>query len=339
MVTLSQVQSSNSQISSTLPPNLVAVFTGATSGIGEATLKQFAKYARRPRAYFIGRSQDAADRIAAECKALNPDGEFIFIKADVSLMRVVDDVCEEIKAKEKVIDILFLCAGAAVLDRRETSEHLHLLTALGYYSRYRFTTNLLPLLQRGTALRRVVTIAKGGSEGKLDPSDFPALRVPLTAIRGHLCTLISLGLESVAKTAPEVSFVHADPGGVKTALFDRVEGVFGVLMRVFIFFVGYWVFVPVEECGERQLFVATSGRYPPVVVEGENGFGVPMGDGVDVARGTTGEVGSGVYSVGWDGTSAPPKVEKLLTGYREKGMVEEVRRHTEGEFDRITKGE
>ena len=118
MVKLSQVQSSNSLISSSLPPNLVAVFTGATSGIGEATLKQFAKHARQPRAYFIGRSQDAADRIAAECKALNPDGEFIFIKADVSLIRVVDEVCEEIKAKEKAINILFLCAGAAVLDRR-----------------------------------------------------------------------------------------------------------------------------------------------------------------------------------------------------------------------------
>ena len=117
MVSLSVVRSSNSLISSALAPGLVAVFVGATSGIGEITLKKFAKYSRQPRAYFIGRSQDAADRIAAECKALNPEGEYIFIKADVSLVRVVDEVCKEIKAKEKLVNILFLSAGVPSMDR------------------------------------------------------------------------------------------------------------------------------------------------------------------------------------------------------------------------------
>lgn len=118
MVTLSHVQSSNSQISSTLPPNLVAVFVGATSGIGETTLKQFAKHTIQPRVYFVGRSQDAGDRIVAECKALNPKGEYTFVKADVSLIRVVDEVCEEIKAKEKAINILFLSAGLPSMGRQ-----------------------------------------------------------------------------------------------------------------------------------------------------------------------------------------------------------------------------
>ena len=118
MVSLPLVQSSNALIPTTLPPHLVAVFIGATSGIGETTLKQFAKHALRPRAYFVGRSQDAGDRIITECIALNPEGEFVFINADVSLMRVVDAVCEDIKAKEKAINILFLSAGVAVFDRR-----------------------------------------------------------------------------------------------------------------------------------------------------------------------------------------------------------------------------
>ena len=121
MVTLSSVQSSNSQIASTFPRNLVAVFVGATSGIGEATLKQFAKHSRQPRAYFIGRSQDAGDRILSECRALNSEGEYIFIKADVSLLHAVDTVCEQIKAKEKAINVLFLSAGVAIMDRRGNS--------------------------------------------------------------------------------------------------------------------------------------------------------------------------------------------------------------------------
>jgi NADP-dependent 3-hydroxy acid dehydrogenase YdfG len=120
MVSLSDVHSSNALISSTLPAGLVAVFVGATSGIGEATLKKFVKYSYQPRAYFVGRSQDDADRIIAECKALNETGEYIFIKADVSLICVVDEVCEDIKVKEKTLNLLFLSAGVASIDRSGT---------------------------------------------------------------------------------------------------------------------------------------------------------------------------------------------------------------------------
>ena len=112
MVSLTAVHSSNSLIASSLPSHLVGVFVGATSGIGEATLKSFAKSARQPRLYFVGRSQAAGDRIAAECKAFNPEGEYVYIKADISLIRVVDDVCREIKSKEKAINILFLSQGS-----------------------------------------------------------------------------------------------------------------------------------------------------------------------------------------------------------------------------------
>lgn len=127
MVSLSDVYSSNSLISSTFPSGLVAVFVGATSGIGEITLKKFAKYTHQPRAYFIGRSQDAADRIVAQCKVLNPAGEYIFIKADVSLIRIIDEVCKEIKAKEKGLNILFLSAGVPGLDRSGMTYRIYLV--------------------------------------------------------------------------------------------------------------------------------------------------------------------------------------------------------------------
>jgi NAD(P)-dependent dehydrogenase (short-subunit alcohol dehydrogenase family) len=115
MVALPEVQSSNSRIASALPPGLVAVFVGGTNGIGETTLKQFAKHAQKPRVYFIGRSQEAGDRIAAECKALNSDGEYIFVKADTSLIRNVDDICRDIKAKEKSVNLLFLSTGSLIV--------------------------------------------------------------------------------------------------------------------------------------------------------------------------------------------------------------------------------
>ncbi|RDW71426.1 hypothetical protein BP6252_07989 [Coleophoma cylindrospora] len=336
MVSLSAVQSSNSLIPSTLPRGLVAVFVGGTSGIGESTLKKFAKLSITPRIYIIGRSQEAGERIEAECRLLNPEGVYIFIQADVSLIRVVDELCEEIKAKETHLNILFLSAGLPILDRRETPEHLHLLASLNYYSRLRFITNLLPLLQRASALRRVVTVAGGGLEGPLDPSDFPALHVPLRAIRGHLTTLITLGLEAVATKAPEVSFVHDYPGTVKTPLMSRTEGFLGVFLRALVYLLGRWMCVPLEESGDRHLYLATSARYPPRKGESSRDFAVPLGSGVEVARGTTGEAASGVYSVGWDCEGPSPAAEKLLAGLREAGMVDEIWRHTEKEFKRIT---
>lgn len=116
MVSLKDIRTSNSRIASALPPSLVAIFVGATAGIGETSLKQFAKHARQARIYFVGRTQEAGDRIAAECKALNSEGEYIFIKADTSLIRSVDDVCRDIKSKEKAVNLLFLSTGA-VIDR------------------------------------------------------------------------------------------------------------------------------------------------------------------------------------------------------------------------------
>jgi len=114
MVSLPDIQSSNFRIASTLPPGLIAVFVGATNGIGETTLKQFAKCTRQARVYFVGRSQEAGDRIAAECKALNSEGEYVFVKADTSLIHTVDDVCRDINIKENSISLLFLSAGTLV---------------------------------------------------------------------------------------------------------------------------------------------------------------------------------------------------------------------------------
>ncbi|KAI0100630.1 NAD(P)-binding protein [Nemania sp. FL0031] len=324
MVSLSTVRASNSLISSTLPASLVALFVGATSGIGEATLKKFAHYTTNPRVYFVGRSQEAADRIVTECRALNPAGQYIFRKADVSLIRVVDEVCEEIKAKEPTLNILFLSCGVPSMDRSKTDEDIHLLAALNYYARIRFITNLLPLLQCATGHRRVVSVGGGGHEGELDTTDFSALRVPLDKLRGHLTSLVTLGLESIAQAAPDVSFVHDYPGTVRTKLIDYLPK--EVLQTL--------EFMPLNESGERQLYMATSAMFPPA----EGVFmGVPLGDGIKVAVGTSGAVGSGMYSVGADCESAPPTTQELLGVMREDGLVEEVRRHTDGEFQRVTR--
>ena len=169
-----------------------------------------------------------------------------------------------------------------------------------------------------------MTVGGGGKEGPLDATDFPALRVPVPQLRGHLTTLITLGLEAVAKTAADVSFVHDYPGTVNTGLYRDMDAPpFDTSLCV-----------PIQECGERHLYLATSAQFPPR--KGKN-VAVRLSDGVQVAVGTTGKIGTGIYSVGETCESASSEVVRFLAELREKEMVEEVWRHTEGEFRRIAK--
>ena len=176
----------------------------------------------------------------------------------------------------------------------------------------------------------------GGKEGSIDKNDFQALRTSLLSMRGHTASLTTLSLEAVAKKAPDVSFVHDFPGPVKSSLMDGVEGVIFTVIRTVFRIIGPFVYIPNEESGERHLFLATSARYRPARTSGDTASGVPLADGVAVARGTSGESGSGVYSVDQNGESSGPKVEKLLDSFRKEGMVEQAWKDANDEFKRIT---
>ncbi|EGE82723.2 hypothetical protein BDDG_05667 [Blastomyces dermatitidis ATCC 18188] len=247
-------------------------------------------YARQSRAYFVGRSQDAADRIIAECKALNLEGEYIFIQADIRLIRVVDNVCEQIKSKK-----------GERTEHVETCEKIHALPALIYYSR-------------------------GTREGLLDSTDFPAFGLPLKELRGHLASPVTLGLEAIARMTPDVSFIHGHLGLVDTPIFRHMHGQPGKQSPFEV------SVVPIEESGERHLYLATSSRFP---ARQGNSASVPLPDGTDMSISTTGTIGGGVYSVGSDCETGSPDVKKLLAELRDKGMIEEVWNHTEEEFKRI----
>lgn len=143
MVPFPEILQSNPRISSELRTRLVAVYIGATSSIGELSVKGFAKNVLEPRIYIIGRSQESADRKIAECQSLNPQGEYFFLKPDTNLIKNVDEVCREIKSKEKSINVLFKSMGSLLFgtsmfpprkkngvalltsNLTETSENLH----------------------------------------------------------------------------------------------------------------------------------------------------------------------------------------------------------------------
>ena len=108
MVALDQILASNARISTTLPSGLVGVFVGATKGIGLSTVLAFTKHVTKPRVYIVGRSVSAGEALVRQCKEINAEGEYVFISKDVSIMKNVDEVCEEIKRREQGGELVVL---------------------------------------------------------------------------------------------------------------------------------------------------------------------------------------------------------------------------------------
>lgn len=120
MVAYNTVKASNALLlKSTSTKPLTAVFVGATSGIGLATLKSFAQSTSSPNAYICGRSRRAFQPHLDLLQRSNPGGNFQFITAEVSLIAEVDRVCKEILAKEDNVDSLWLSCGVLNLGGRD----------------------------------------------------------------------------------------------------------------------------------------------------------------------------------------------------------------------------
>ncbi|CAG9994589.1 unnamed protein product [Clonostachys byssicola] len=337
MASLPIAKSSNAKLATALPKEMVAVFVGATSGIGEFALKAFAEHAQTPRIYFVGRSQEDATRIISECQKLNANGQYTFIRADVSLLNKVDEVCQQILSKETYINLLFQTQGSIRNDK--TSEGLPISYVLPVTSRILFALNLLPAIQRATSLKRVVSVFAAGFEGPFSESEWTeyASTHNLMKARGHVSSMITMAHNAMARQAPDVAFIHEYPGSVKTKFGRDASGVLGGVLKVVnvLFHVvpDRLFFQAPADCGEYQLYIATSARLPPAKGDAA---GVDVSDGVSVTRGSDGLSGSGSYNINYQCESASADVDALLAKAKADGAEDRMWTHILEEIKRIT---
>jgi NAD(P)-dependent dehydrogenase (short-subunit alcohol dehydrogenase family) len=336
---------------------LVAVFVGATSGIGMGTLKQYAKYAQGGKAYIVGRSKNATEPLLNELKASNPKGTFEFIETEISLIKNVDLACEEIKSKEKKIDILFLSAGFLAYGGRngllfislhedkanegsESAEGIDIPHALRYYSRLRFVYDLLPLLTESPS-PRVISILAGGKESAIDINDLEVHNdFTMVKAASNGTTQTTLAFEELAKAYPSITFIHKYPGFVNTGVIGRFLGTVTGVMAIPAT-IAKWAVLPIvnwfstttDEAGERGLFIATSARYPPSKPNMDF-VGVQLPEGLEVADSSVVKdgVGNGVYRLGATDDSAPDG--DVLPGYRLDEVGKTVWEQTQAVWDR-----
>ncbi|KAF6832993.1 short-chain dehydrogenase reductase [Colletotrichum musicola] len=264
MPSLQQVRQSNSKLKDG-PPGLVVVMAGATSGIGEATCKALVRHTRRPTVYIVGRNRARANATIAELQRSNPSATVHFIASDLTLLKNVDEVCRQIAEKEAKINLLFTSTGfLSMKGRDETSERLDKMFSLTYYSRLRFVTNLLPLLQAAAEakeLARVVSVLGAGTEGKIFTDDL-ALRneanYNLRNCATQAISMTSLAFEHLAAAHPAVSFVHVSPGVVRDTGIMSGMGRFAGPIFKFLTTLAAPFNISLRESAERHLYAATS---------------------------------------------------------------------------------
>ena len=307
MVSLKVVQQSNSEVAN-LPQGIVALFIGATSGIGRSTLRQFAHHASSPRSYSVARPSAVAshDSFLTSLQQSKPQGFYKLITADVSLISEVDKVVAAITQKESKLDILFMSPGFMAFEgRKNTKEGLDPSMTTRYYSRLRAIQQLLPLLNNAAA-PRIISVLGGGIERPLYEDDLDLRKEghwSMWTSAFHPATMGTLALEILARENPRLSIVHWFPGPVATPGLAKAKE--------------YGMEPPnqmnIEEAGARGVFLITSGRY---AVEGK--------DSVQKS-------GGGIFLIDPLGESTDN--ELLLADMRGRGVDEKVWKFTQEIFD------
>jgi NADP-dependent 3-hydroxy acid dehydrogenase YdfG len=118
MVNITDIRISNAAFKAS-KPSVVAVFVGATSGIGLATAKHLTSAAVTPTLYILGRSKTSATPLLDDLARINPQAKINFIETEIGLIKNVDKACEEIVSKEKKVDTLFLSPGGVSFGGRD----------------------------------------------------------------------------------------------------------------------------------------------------------------------------------------------------------------------------
>jgi hypothetical protein len=223
----------------------------------------------------------------------------------------------------------------------ENPEGLDRKFTLNYYSRMRFISNLLPLLRTASTttphFSRTLSVLGAGHESKVNLDDLE-LKDTFSGPRcaAHSIVMNSFMAEEFAASNPGTTFIHSYPSIVDTGLARElpiwIRATIKLLSPAFKL-----VAVGAEETGARQLYIATSGVYPPAKPVGDSATaaGAPVPKGGSVMKGADGKIGSGGYLVSWDGDITGK--QQILQDYHSKGVGKTVWKHTMGIFERVEK--
>ncbi|KIK00464.1 hypothetical protein K443DRAFT_7662 [Laccaria amethystina LaAM-08-1] len=269
MSSLASIRSSNAAFSPSYPP--IALFVGGTSGIGQAMAEAFGKYTQGNATIIIaGRNRAAADAIIAKLpKPTTPGVSHEFVECDATLMKNVHATTKEILSRHPKINFLVMSPGYMTLKGRdETEEGIDRKLALNYYARWTFANGLLPALKKAKEDgedAKVCSVLGAGKGGEIDVEDL-GLKKSFSVANAALAspTYTDLMMEELAERNPDLTFIHAYPGFVRTNLLSSAQSVILRATSGIINGLTYAVSTAPEDCAEYMwhgIFNTTKGAF------------------------------------------------------------------------------
>lgn len=233
MPSLSVVRAANLAAAPKYRP--VALFLGGTSGVGQAVAEALAEVTKGNAHIVIsGRNESAASEIFSKLPNAPPTpssstesgSKYEFEPCDATLMSNVRQTTQSLLGRLPKINYLVLTPGFLTLKGRdETSEGMDKKLALNYYARWKFVYDLMPLLEKAKAAgedARVLTVLAAGSNGKLDVNDLDLKHgYGLKAAADNATAMNDFAVEDFAAQHPDMAFIHAYPGIVRTPLLNN----------------------------------------------------------------------------------------------------------------------
>jgi NAD(P)-dependent dehydrogenase (short-subunit alcohol dehydrogenase family) len=141
----------------------VAVVTGASSGLGKATVKSLARLGAV--VHLVVRDLQKGGRAADEIRRARPDAQLVLHRCDVSELASVRAFAGALRGSVEHVDVLVHNAGTMPPERTLTSDGHELAFATHVLGPVLMTELLRPTLAR-SAEARVVLVSSGGMYGQ-----------------------------------------------------------------------------------------------------------------------------------------------------------------------------
>lgn len=143
--------------------NKNCLITGATNGIGRIVARELA--GRGARVIVVGRNREKSERTVKEIREETGNTTVEYMLADLSLLKEVRALADQVKSQYDSLDVLVNNAGAIFTTRNETREGLERTFALNHLS-YFLLTNLLLDLIIDSAPARIINVASNAHRGE-----------------------------------------------------------------------------------------------------------------------------------------------------------------------------
>ena len=232
------------------------LITGATSGIGLETAKSLAK--KGANIYIVARSTDKAKSTVEEIKKFSENNNIDFFVADLSSLKEVRKLSEEVKAKLNKLDVLINNAGATFQHFKLSVDSIEMTFATNHLSYFLLTNLLLDLLKKSASSRIIIVASHSHYRGTMDFNDlnmktnFNGLKAYERSKLANVLFTLELA-ERLKGSGITINALH--PGRVKTDIGSKNSG---LLYKIGWTFFKLFLSVTVKKGARTSIYLAHS---------------------------------------------------------------------------------